>query len=180
MNYAGLIGNKLKLLQEEEVERIHDTALEVLREVGVKVASERYLDILDEGGVKIDREEPGKIIGGNGKKIPEMAPAEVNLYGRKDEYNLNLKDRKVHYGTGGAAVNILDLGASETRSPTLEDQARLARLVEGLENVHFFQAPVVPTDVPEEDMSLNSFYASMTEPTKTFKNPLPGPKKWMT
>ncbi len=178
MNYAGIIGNKLKLLQEGEVERIHDTALEILGEVGVKVASERYLDILDDGGAEIDREESRvKLSEETVKKYLEMAPDEVNLYGRKDEYSLNLKDRKVHYGTGGAAVNILDLGASETRPPTLEDQARLARLVEGLENVHFFQAPVVPTDVPEEDMSLNSFYASMTGTYKNVQESVTRPEK---
>ncbi|MCF7876518.1 trimethylamine methyltransferase family protein [Candidatus Bipolaricaulota bacterium] len=178
MNYAGLIGNKLKLLQEEEVEQIHETALEILEEVGIKVDSERYLDTLHDGGAEIDREEARvKLSERTVKKYLEMAPAEVNLYGRKNEYNLNLKDRKVHYGTGGAAVNILDLGASETRPPTLEDQARLARLVEGLENVHFFQAPVVPTDVPEEDMSLNSFYASMTGTYKNVQESVTRPEK---
>lgn len=178
MNYAGLVGNKLKLLQEGEVKRIHDTALEILGEVGVKVASERYLDILDDGGAQIDREEDRvKLSEKTVRKYLEMAPSEVNLYGRKDEYNLNLKDRKVHYGTGGAAVNILDLGASKTRPPTLEDQARLARLVEGLENVHFYQAPVVPTDVPEEDMSLNSFYASMTGTYKNVQESVTRPEK---
>lgn len=163
MSYSGLVGNKLKLLSEREVEKIHESALEILREVGVGVGSERYRSILEDGGAKVDHEDGRVMLSENTvTKYLEMAPAEVTLYGRKEEYDLSLEDKKVHYGTGGAAINIIDLDSGNTRSPTLEDQARLARLVEGLESVHFFQAPVVPTDVPDEDLSLNSFYASMT------------------
>ncbi len=169
MNYPGLIGDRLKLLSDEEVERIHESGLKILQEVGVEVNSEKYLEILHEGGAEVDREDKRvKLSPETVERYLESTPSTVTLYGRKEGYDLHLEDRRVHYGTGGAAVNILDLDSTcETRKPTLKDQARLARLVEGLENVHFFQAPVVPTDVPEEAMSLNSFYASLAG---TYKN----------
>lgn len=37
-------------------------------------------------------------------------------------------------GTGGAAVQVLDLETGEARATTLQDQAGLARLAENLEN----------------------------------------------
>ncbi|MCF7890023.1 trimethylamine methyltransferase family protein [Candidatus Bipolaricaulota bacterium] len=168
MKYAGLVGDKFKLLSDDEVDLIHESALKLLKKVGVKVDSDEFLEILDSNGARVNHKNgraklPPEVV----RDYLELAPSKVTLHGRKEEYDLNLEDRKVHYGTGGAAVKILDLNSEEVRPPTLEDQARLARLVEKLENVHFFQTPVVPTDVPEEDLSLNSIYASLTG---TFKN----------
>lgn len=178
MSYPGLQGGQLELLSEGEVERIHGAALKVLAEVGVQVDSERYLNLLHEKGAEVDREENRARLSGNlVKKYLEAVPSEIVLHGRKEAYDLDLGDRKVHFGTGGEAVNILDLDSEETRSPELEDQAKLARLVEGLENVHFYQAPVVPTDVPEEDLSLNSFYASLTGTYKNVQAPATDPDK---
>ncbi|MBS3735575.1 MAG: trimethylamine methyltransferase family protein [Candidatus Bipolaricaulota bacterium] len=178
MNRAGLVGDKLKLLNEDEVELIHESALKLLKNLGVKVDSEEFLEILEGNGARVNYEN------GRAKLSPELvrdyleiAPSRITLHGRKKEYDLSLEDRKVHYGTGGAAVKILDLNSEEVRSSTLEDQARLARLVENLDNVHFFQAPVVPTDVPEEDLSLNSVYASLTGTHKNVQESVTSPEK---
>jgi len=178
MKYAGLTGGKFKLLGDDEVELIHESALKLLKKVGVKVESEEFLEILADNGAELDYEEsvaklPPKTV----KRYLETAPSSVTLYGRKEEYDLDLEDRKVHYGTGGAAVKIMDLDSDEVRPPTLEDQARLARLVEGLDNVHFYQTPVVPTDVPEEDLSLNSIYASLRGTHKNVQESVTSPEK---
>ncbi len=178
MNHAGLVGDKFKLLSEDEVELIHESALKLLRKVGVKVDSDQLLEILYRNGAEVNHETgrvklPSEII----RDHLEKAPSKITLHGRKKEYDLNLEERKVHYGTGGAAVKILDLDSEDVRPPTLKDQARLARLVEKLDNVHFFQAPVVPTDVPEEDLSLNSIYASLTGTYKNVQESVTSPEK---
>ena len=178
MNYPGLVCDKLKLLSENEVELIHDSALELLEKVGVKVDSKEFLEILSRNGGTVNRKNgraklPPKTV----KEYIDTTPSSVTLHGRKENYDLNLEDRKVHYGTGGAAVKILDLDSEEVRPPTLEDQARLARLVEELDNVHFFQTPVVPTDVPEDDLSLNSIYASLTGTYKNIQESVTSPDK---
>lgn len=178
MNCAGVIGDKLEYLSESEIERIHELALEVLSEVGVAVDSKRYLDLLYEKGAEIETENKrAKLSGDLVRKYLNMVPSKVTLHGRKKKYDLVLEEGRVHFGTGGEAVNILDLDACKMRSPTLRDQAKLARLVENLDNVHFFQAPVVPTDVTEDDLSLNSFYASITGTYKNVQAPVTSPDK---
>lgn len=178
MNYAGLVGGKFKLLNDDEIELIHESALKLLTKVGVKVDSHEFLEILSSNGAEVNHEN------GRAKLSPEIvrnyleiAPSRVTLHGRREEYDLSLEDRKVHYGTGGAAVKIMDLDSEKVRPPTLKDQARLARLVEQLDNVHFFQTPVVPTDVPEEDLSLNSIYASLTGTYKNVQESVTSPEK---
>ncbi len=163
MSYGGLVGGKYKVLGDEEVKKIHETAKQILHEVGIKVDADQILSILSKNGAGIDSSSntvtlTDKTI----NRYLDMAPSEVTLYGRKQEFNLSLRDRKVYLGTGGAAISILDLDSGDRRSPTLKDQARLARLVEQLDNIHFFQAPVVPTDIAEDDLSLNSFYAGLS------------------
>ncbi len=179
MKYAGLVGNKLNPLTEKQVGRIHDSGLKILQEIGIKADSDRYLQLLEENGANVDlKERRARMPESMVEEFVNMAPSTVTLYGRKEEYDLELGDRKAYFGTGGAAVNVLDLDShTRTRTSTLEDQLKLAKLVEGLENVHFFQAPVVPTDVPEEEMSLNSFYASLRGTKKNVQESVTEPKK---
>jgi len=168
MAFKGLQGGRYKVLEEEQVRKIHDSALEVLERVGIKVEADELLNLLEQNGARVDGENkvakiPGKMV----ESALEVVPKQVKLYGRKEEYMLDLSDNKVHLGTGGAAIKIVDLDTGKVRPSKLEDQANLARLVESLENIHFFQCPVVPRDIPKERLSLNSFYAALTN---TYKN----------
>ena len=90
-----------------------------------------------------------------------MAPGEVLLAGRNRENDLLVGGHRVYLGTGGAAIHILDLETGKLRDPILQDQYSLAWLTENLENVHFYQCPVVCTDIPKDVLSINSFYAAL-------------------
>ncbi|MBC7099675.1 trimethylamine methyltransferase family protein, partial [Candidatus Bipolaricaulota bacterium] len=142
------VGGKLRVLSEEQVERIHQAALGVLERVGLRVESEKFLKIYSDLGAKADFKTgivkiPPKVV----EEALKVVPHRVVLYGRRPEHTMDLSDAKVYLGTGGAAVRIVDLKAGKARPTTLQDQADLAFLVENLENVHFFQCPVVCTDV---------------------------------
>ena len=43
----------------------------------------------------------------------------------------------MYCGTGGAALNILDLETGERRESRLKDIADIAKLVDALDNIHF-------------------------------------------
>jgi trimethylamine--corrinoid protein Co-methyltransferase len=65
-------------------------------------------------------------------------------------------------GTGGAAVNVIDPDTHEARPGRLEDVAKLARLVDGLDNIHFFVRPCTAQDVPPERLAVSEFYAALS------------------
>ena len=164
---GGSIGGKYGVLTEAQVAEIHQAALEVLQRVGLRVESEEFLKIYGDGGAEIDFKNrivkiPPKLV----EEALQAAPHRVVLYGRKPEYEMDLSDAKVYLGTGGAAVRVLDLETGEARPTTLKDQADIARLVESLENVHFFQCPVVPRDVSADKVTINSFYAALANTYK--------------
>ena len=100
------------------------------------------------------------------EKLPGLeqvakAPSRVVLYARDGTNDLDLTEDKVHLGTGGAAVKILDLETGQQRSSTLKDLYDIGRLVDSLDHIHFFLRPCIPTDIPEADYDVNMFYACL-------------------
>ena len=89
------------------------------------------------------------------------APAEVIFYGRDEKYDLTLGSNRVHMGTGGTALTILDLETGAARQTRLRDIFDIGRIVDRLDNIHFYMRPVVPWDIPPEAYDVNSFYACM-------------------
>ena len=165
MNEKGILGGSYKPLSQDEVERIHKTSLKVLEEVGVEINEERALRLFREHGAEVE---------GNVVRIPRdlvleriaKAPSSVRLCGREEKFDLVLEDKKVHVGTGGTALYILDSETGETRPSKLEDIKDVARLVDSLENIHFFMLPLYPHDVPKEDVDVNRFFTGLKYTSK--------------
>ena len=83
------------------------------------------------------------------------------LCSRDGKNDLDLTEHRVHLGTGGAAIKILDLETGEARPSTLKDLYQLGRLVDQLENIHFFLRPCIPTDIPGAAYDVNVFYTCL-------------------
>lgn len=161
----GLPGGQYKPLSGGDIERIHDTALKILEEIGIKVELEEALALFKRHGARVEGSIvriPSKVI----EKGLELVPHRFLMAGREEANDLHMEDRRVYLGTGGAALTVLDLETGRARPGTLQDIARLARLVDALENVHFYLRPCVPQDIPREHMDVNQFYAALANTTK--------------
>jgi trimethylamine--corrinoid protein Co-methyltransferase len=88
------------------------------------------------------------------------------LAGRDPEHDLFLEDARVHIGTGGAALQVLDLDGGEIRKAVLSDVGDMARIVDALDNIHFYLIPIYPTDLPEDQVEISKYYASLANTTK--------------
>jgi len=169
MRYMGLQGGQYQPLSSDQVETIHRAALKILQQTGVAYEEglEETAAMLEAAGARVER----------GKRIiffaPEMveqlvaqAPEEVILCGRAEKHDLVLKDNRVHLGTGGAAIKILDPETGQVRSTTLQDLYNVSRLVDQLDNIHFLVRPCIPTDIDKDDYDINMFYACLSATTK--------------
>jgi len=173
----GLIGDKYNILSREAIEKIHKSSLWVLEEIGVKVDDDHLLTLLQQAGANVQKHDrvvklPPNMV----KEFVGMAPSEVLLAGRTRENDLLLGGRRVYLGTGGAAIHVLDLETGRLRDPVLRDQYNLAWLTENLDNVHFFQCPIVCTDMPKEVVSINSFYAALAGTKKNVQESATSPQ----
>lgn len=163
----GLIGGQYKPLTADQVQRIHGAALSVLERTGVQVEEPEALRLFEEAGAVVDR-------GAARVRIPrplvedaiDWAPSHVVLAGRDPKRDLALEGARVHIGTGGAALSVLSLETGEPHPATLRDVAELARLVDALDNVHFYLVPVYPTDMDKDVVDVNTYYASLANTTK--------------
>lgn len=161
----GLVGGQYKPLTDEEVQRIHRASLDVLQRTGVHVEQAEALRLFQEAGASIEDNRvylPQSLV----EDAIDKAPSTVVLAGRDPEHDLILEDARVHIGTGGAALQVLDLDTGEIRKAVLKDVSDMARIVDALDNIHFFLIPIYPTDLPEDQVEINKYYASLANTTK--------------
>ncbi|MFA5401827.1 MAG: trimethylamine methyltransferase family protein, partial [Dehalococcoidia bacterium] len=165
MARKGLIGGSYKPLKEEDIARIHDTVMRIFEEVGVQVNSDKALKYFKEAGAKVEErivKMPREMV----MDLVNKAPSDIILYGRDPEHNLQLGDARVYAGTGGTALNIIDGTTGDRRRSTLKDLKDIAKLVDHLDNIHFFLLPTYPDDVNIEDVDVNRFFAGLDNTTK--------------
>ncbi|SMC23053.1 trimethylamine---corrinoid protein Co-methyltransferase [Desulfacinum hydrothermale DSM 13146] len=162
MKSKGRRGGIYRPLSQDQIETIHHAALTLLEKVGFTYESglEDLLEMLEQAGAAVDRDRarvtfPRSLV----ETQIAKAPGRVILYGRSEDSHLDLQDHQVHLGTGGAAIKIVDPETGTARPSTLQDIYQLARLVDRLDNIHFYLRPCIPTDIPEAAYDVNVFYA---------------------
>ncbi len=163
----GLVGGQYKPLTDAQVQRFHEAALSILERTGVQVEEPEALRLFQEAGAMVDGEAscvrlPRSLV----EDAVDWAPSRVVLAGRDPKWDLELEGARVHIGTGGAALTVLDMETGQPRPAVLRDVAELARLVDALDNVHFYLMPVYPTDMGTDEVDVNSYYASLANTTK--------------
>ena len=163
----GLPGGWYKPLTDEDIRRIHEASLQVLEQVGLEVVPSECREIFRRAGAKIDEMNNRVFIP---RRMVEMAlstaPGEVVMCGRAPKHDLILGGTRVYMGTGGAAVNVLDLETQNVRESTLADVARIGQLVDALDNIHFYLRACVARDIPIDLLDTNTYYAAITNTTK--------------
>jgi len=163
----GMESAVLKPLSPSDIDRIHATALQALEEIGLADAPQSGIDYMTQAGA---------ILGDDGRiRIPPhcieealaTACRDITLCGRDPQNDMNLNGTRVHYGTAGAAVHIVDATGREYRESTLQDLHDAARIVDQLDNVHFLQRPMVARDITDNlELDLNTIYACCAGTTK--------------
>jgi trimethylamine---corrinoid protein Co-methyltransferase len=163
----GHIAGQYQPLRQDQIGRIHQTALRILEEVGVRVECEEARSIFLSAGATT---------GPDGQRIfirpriveraLDSAPSSIRLCGRAREHDLVAEGSRTYLGTGGAAINVIDLESGQCRPSRLKDISDFARLVEVLPNVHFFVRPCAAQDVAAEQLGVNEFYAALAYTTK--------------
>ncbi|WP_171176665.1 trimethylamine methyltransferase family protein [Ruegeria sp. HKCCD8929] len=163
----GMEGGTYKPLSQQDMERIHTAALDALEQIGLADAPQSGVDYLVGAGC---------ILGDDGRiRFPRAlvedtlakANRSVTLHSRDGKTDLELSGSRVHYGTAGAAVHMVDVEGREYRDSTVQDLHDAARICDRLDNIHFVQRPMVCRDIPDNrEMDLNTIYACCSGTTK--------------
>ena len=164
---AGMEGGRYAPLSEPDVHRIHAAALTALEEIGLADAPPSGVALLTGAGAV--QGDDGRLRFPRALVEDTIARANraITLFGRDPAFDMDLSGSRVHYGTAGAAVHMVDVDGSHYRDSTLQDLHDAARIADRLGNIHFVQRPMVARDIPDNlEMELNTVYACCAGTTK--------------
>jgi len=163
----GQIGGPYKPLTEDEIQRIYGTALDLLEKLGMGEVPERLRRDLLAVGAKDNG--AGRVVFPPAlvEQAVDQAAKTFMLHGRDASRSIEVGGNRVHFGTGGAAVQTLDIDSGIYRPSTLVDLHEFTRLQDTLTNVSWFTRCCVATDVPDNyDLDVNTVYALLKNTTK--------------
>ena len=158
----GQIGGQYKPLNDDEVVRIYDTSIRILAEIGMGESP----DILTKQALKYGAytTDSGRLCFPRAmvEDIVAEACKQFVFYGRDTKHDFVVGGDRVYFGTGGAAVQTLDLKTRLYRPSTLRDLYDFTRLMDTLSNVSWFTRCCVATDVTDTyDLDVNTVYAML-------------------
>ena len=163
----GMPGGHYKPLSDADVLRIHHAALEVLENIGLADATPSGIEYMTKAGATLNSE--GRLIFPRALVEDTVARAARHfvLHAQDPKHDMEPWGSRVYFGTAGAAVHIVDAKTGEYRDSTTKDLYDIARVVDTLEHLHFYQRSVVCREVATAlEMDINTAYASVSGTTK--------------
>ena len=164
---AGMVGGSYSPLSPQGEKKIHNAALEALEIIGLADAPQSGIDSMLDAGAVLD--DNGRLRFPRSLVEDALASANrnVTLFGRDQKHDLDLSGNRVHFGTAGAAVHIVDVLNNEYRDSKVKDLFDAACIVNELDNIHFLQRPMVCRDIVDNrEMDYNTVYACCAGTTK--------------
>jgi len=156
----GMEGGTYNPLSTADIAAIHEAALTALEEIGLADAPPSGVEIMTKAGAILGDDNRLRFPRALVEDMLAVAAKDVVLHGRDPAHDLNLSGTRVHYGTAGAAVHMVDVEGRNYRECGVQDLHDAARIVEQLDNVHFLQRPMVCRDIPDNrEMDYNTIYA---------------------
>ncbi|MBX2839361.1 MAG: trimethylamine methyltransferase family protein [Gammaproteobacteria bacterium] len=163
----GPIGGQYQPLGPNDIEQIYQCALRVLSDIGMGEAPKTLVDQATNQGAFLNASGrlcfPKSMV----EDIIAGACRHFTYYGRDNQHDFEVGGDRVYFGTGGAAVQTLDLETHSYRASTLQDLYAFTRLADFLPNISWFTRCCVATDVEDiTALDINTAFALLKGTTK--------------
>jgi trimethylamine--corrinoid protein Co-methyltransferase len=161
--HPGLEGGAYKPLSDRDIQRIHDTALDVLANIGIGDPIPEILEYALPKGCTLD--DDGRLLFPKSlvEDLIDISAKEYIAYAPNSKNDLEINGQRVHMATSGEAVNILDYESQTYRPSLLTDLYDAARLADQLEHIHNFGQPFIASEWSEDVFThdMNIAYAEL-------------------
>ena len=135
------IQTSLKVLSEEEILLVHNSALKILANIGMKVPNDEVLDMCGDSGCQVDKAK--QVV-----KFPvSLMESFLDQMRQNSKYHIGDEAQQLS-GWISTQVTLVDYGTKERRYGLRDDNLKIIKLVEHLKNIPACNAAVVPSDVP--------------------------------
>jgi trimethylamine--corrinoid protein Co-methyltransferase len=160
---------RFEVLSPHEVQRIHNSSMDVLEGVGIKVDYKTARDLFREAGARVDDDSQSV-------RLPEdlvrwavgQAPEQFTLYGSDPDFRLEIGEGHVQFAGLGTPTRIIDGETGEHRPTTLADTVRHIQLVDACQHIHNSQMDVWPNDIPMTTIHTEAIWAWAHHSRKPF------------
>ena len=159
--------NPYNPLTEQECQAIYQSALAVLDTIGIRVTGEDALKIYRKLGCPFNKTLSTVTI--NDKIVEQALRNSVKrfrLAGRNPDNDIRIGEGIMYFSSGGGSPNYLDHGTKTVRKATLRDVANMAHLIDYLSNIDICHRSLEPSDVSENIVDINKFFAWANNTTK--------------
>ena len=154
-------------LSPADQQRIHHAALDALEQIGLADAPQSGIDLMVAAGAILGDDGRLRFPRGLVEDMVAKAAKTVTLCGRDPAHDMQIGDKRVYYGTAGAAVHMVDVDSHEYRESSLQDLYDATRIADQLDNIHFVQRPMVARDIVDNfEMDMNTIFACVNGTTK--------------
>lgn len=159
---AGMQGGQYKPLTHADIHAIEDTVYQILEEIGLSQAPDTGIEYMRAAGAEIGDDGrvrfPRRLV----EHTLSICAKDITLFGTDPQFDLSLSGQKVHFGTAGAAVHLVDIAGNQYRESHLNDIYDAARIVQKMEHIHFFQRPMVARDIADPiELDVNTLFACL-------------------
>ena len=160
------IGGALRPLSDADLSAITQHAFDILARVGMSGLPEPATQRALRAGAT--QRADGRLCFPENMILSALAraPKQVHLPGFTPERDLVIGGGRVHIGTGGAAVQVLEESGAY-RDSQLSDLYRLMRVLDASPNIQYGVRPVVARDITDPfELDVNSAFACMKATSK--------------
>jgi trimethylamine--corrinoid protein Co-methyltransferase len=163
----GMTGGRYTPLSKTDMERINVAVLETMETIGFADAIPSCVELITKAGGTLT--DQGRLLFPRAlvEETLKIAARRFTVYGQDQRHDMQPYDDRVYFGTAGAAVHMVDIETGDYTDPTITDLYNIARLVDHLDNIHFFQRSIVARDMEtSQDLDINTLYACVSGTTK--------------
>ena len=160
---------RLSILDENEIEAIHQATLRILEETGVVLTEPKSRALLTDAGAKVQEMRvllPPVLV----EKCIKLAGKKTTIRGRGGTVK-TLGDGSLYFHNLGGAPQVYDAVSGTRRLATVQDVRDATRLLDALENCHTITPFFTPTEVPGGVMSLAMYRHALPYTVKPLQGP---------
>jgi len=160
---------RLSVLDENEVEAIHQATLRILGETGVVLTEPKSRALLAGAGAKVVERHvllPPELV----ERCISLAGKKTTIRGRGGVVK-TLGDGNLYFHNLGGAPQVFSAVSGTRRPATIQDVRDATRLLDALENCHTITPFFTPTEVPGGVMSLAMYRHALPFTVKPLQGP---------
>jgi trimethylamine--corrinoid protein Co-methyltransferase len=157
---------RYRLLDDEQLQQLHNATLEILEKVGVNVKYPEALELLRAAGCRVKDKTTVLIPEYLVADAIQSAPSNVTVYDREGARAMELGGNNVYFGMGTDLLNTYDIETGELRKSCLQDVVNAAKVADYLDDIDFIASHAFPNEISTNLAYLSEFKAQVENSTK--------------